>query len=81
MTCLLLATGHAFHVPSQIRHETTALQAEDDARRSFLATSVAAATSFMLPSMPAKADGVDYKAVAADIMDLVKADPDKGPSK
>lgn len=83
---LLFVTSHAFHVPNQARHKTTALSAVtagDQDRRGFLASSMAAAASMMLPPMiqPAHADGVDYKAVAADVMDLVAKNPDYGPSK
>jgi cytochrome c peroxidase len=42
---------------------------------------VAAATALLSPARAAVAADVDYKAVASDIMDLVKKDPDKGPSK
>lgn len=82
---LLLVSSHAFQVPTQVRTTATSLAAtsEDDARRIFLGSSMAAAASLMLPTMPAHAadGGVDYKAVAADIMDLVKKNPDWGPSK
>ena len=80
---LLLAKSHAFHVPTQSRPKTTALSAvaEDGSRRNFVAASMAAAASLMLPTMPARAEGVDYKAVAADVMDLVKKNPDWGPSE
>ena len=81
---LLLASSHAFQVPTQVRPQKTALAAtaEDDSRRTFMASSVAAAAALMLPIMPAHADGgVDYKAVAADIMELVKKNPDWGPSE
>ena len=55
---------------------------QDDGRRAFMATGMAAAASFLLPQMPAHADeGVDYKAVAKDIMELVKKNPDWGPSE
>ena len=51
-------------------------------RRDFLANGGMAAVTALLPQIrPAFADdGVDYKAVAKDIMNLVKDDPDKGPS-
>jgi Peroxidase len=58
----------------------------DDSRRTFMASGVMAGISslFVLqPTMPARAAdaaGVDYKAVANDIMNLVKANPDKGPT-
>jgi len=81
--CLSLATTCAFHAPAQVRHKATGLSAvaDDGSRRAFVASSAAAAASFVLsPIQPARADGVDYKAVAAEMMDLVKADPDKGPT-
>ena len=80
---LLLANSHAFHVPTQVRPQTSALSAvaEDGSRRNFVAASMAAAASLMVPTMPAHAEDVDYKAVAADIMELVKKNPDWGPSK
>ena len=62
-------------------HVSAIPEASDDSRRAFVANSVFAGVSFLLyPSMPAHADGVDYKAVASDIMDLVKANPDWGPT-
>jgi len=53
-----------------------------DDRRSFLLSGLATAvtaTSLGIP-LPAVAASVDYKAVAADIMDLVKKNPDWGPT-
>ena len=53
-----------------------------DGRRAFLSTSTVAclACLFGKPSF-VHADGdVDYKAVAADIADIVKKNPDKGPT-
>ena len=56
---------------------------DDDGRRAFMATGMTAAASWMLPPMPAHAvdGGVDYKAVAQDVMKLVEKNPDWGPSK
>ena len=63
---------------------TMSASSENDSnRRSFVTQSVAAAAAFSLGlgvQQPAVAADVDYKAVAQDIMDLVKADPDKGPT-
>lgn len=50
-------------------------------RRGFLVASGMAAATLLSPTLPAFAEDVDYKSVASDIMDLVKKDPDKGPSK
>lgn len=79
MLSLLASSSHAFHVPSQVR-PSSALAAED--RRAFVASSMAAAASLMLnPTLPAQADGgVDYKAVASDIMELCQKNPDWGPT-
>ena len=55
---------------------------EDTGRRAFMATGMTAAASLLLPQFPAYADeGVDYKAVAKDIMGLVEKNPDWGPSE
>ena len=55
---------------------------EDAGRRAFVGAGLTAAVSLMLPQMPAYADeGVDYKAVAKDIMGLVEKNPDWGPSE
>lgn len=74
---------------------TTSLKVQDDentnniagGRRAFVTSGVmAVASSLFLPQL-AVADGsgggssVDYKAVAQDIMDLVKKNPDWGPSE
>lgn len=77
---------------STLKLHQTRLSDNDDAatagsyqtsdRRAFLGSSLAlllvdAATPFQAN---ADDDAVDYKAVAADIEDLIKADPDKGPT-
>lgn len=58
---------------------------QDDSRRAFVTTGTATALSFLLlpqtPSVAHAEGGVDYKAVASDVMDLVKKNPDWGPSK
>jgi len=74
---------------------TTPLKAvqdtEDDSRRTFMASSMAAVAASFLGGVSqapapayaaaAAAKEVDYKAVASDIMALVKKNPDYGPSK
>ena len=52
------------------------------ARRDFVVSSIAGACSLVLgqPNTAFAAGSVDYKKVASDIMDLVKKDPDKGPT-
>lgn len=54
-----------------------------DGRRSFLVAGAACAASLLLqPIIPVHADGgVDYKAVAKDVMALVNENPDWGPSE
>jgi hypothetical protein len=81
---LLFSSGDAFVPPAtSITRSVPALSSALNAdRRGFLVAGGMAAATALLPNMPAIADGgVDYKAVASDIMDLVKSDPDKGPSK
>ncbi|KAL3903123.1 MAG: hypothetical protein SGARI_005520 [Bacillariaceae sp.] len=90
--CLFLAATtnvHSFQLqqskPTVTPNSNSALHALSDGgdRRSFMNGGVAAAASLLLPqfSAPANAaDAVDYKAVAQDIMDLVKKNPDWGPS-
>ena len=87
---LISPTAQAFQVGTSTATRTkpvVALKAhaegqDDDGRRAFMATGMAAVASLMLPQMPANADGgVDYKAVAKDIMKLVEKNPDWGPSK
>ena len=52
-----------------------------DGRRAFLSTSTVACLACLFKPTLALADGdVDYKAVAADIADIVKKNPDKGPT-
>jgi hypothetical protein len=80
----------AFIIPSKVgvmRADTdlaVAMQPLEGDRRSFLWNTAAASLAFAtFPAtnpLPARAAGVDYKAVAADIASLVKADPDKGPT-
>jgi hypothetical protein len=50
-------------------------------RRVFVTGGLVAAASALLLPQPALADGVDYKAVAKDIMELVEKNPDWGPSE
>lgn len=52
--------------------------AEEDRRAFLVASLTTAAASWAKPALAA--DAVDFKAVAADIMDLVAKDPDKGPT-
>jgi cytochrome c peroxidase len=89
--CVAPALG--FQASSPNRHATTngAQQPHDsmEDRRAFLLssgafTTVAAFTSFFssptLPAYAASSSTVDFKAVADDIKNLVKEDPDKGPT-
>ena len=88
LTCTVAAVS-AFVAPTANRiptklSATTSDEAGDD-RRSFLFKAAAASASLALGSSlgfptTAHADGVDYKAVSADISKLVKDDPDKGPT-
>ena len=88
LTCSVAAVS-AFVTPTAHRIQTklSAATTDEDAdnRRSFLFKAAAASASLALGSslglpMTAHADGVDYKAVSADISKLVKDDPDKGPT-
>lgn len=75
----LPAFASAFIVaPAQ--QTSTQLFAND--RRNFLATGIATgvAAAFTSPPPALAADGVDYKAVASDIADLIKKNPDQGPT-
>ena len=83
-------TSHAFSTssiahPAATRSNTAFHESNDVAtdRRGFLGGILATAATAVLisPTMPAYAADVDYKAVANDIIDLVKSDPDKGPSE
>lgn len=61
-------------------------QAAHPDRRAFVSSGIlAAASTLLVTSQPdlalAAAEGVDYKAIAKDIMDLVEKNPDWGPSK
>ena len=77
------AASVAHHVSSESLSPFALHALSNTNRRGFLATGGMVAATALLPhSKPAFADdGVDYKAVAKDIMNLVKDDPDKGPSK
>jgi hypothetical protein len=84
---LLAAGSHAFQAGLiSTSRPATVLKAveeqQDDARRTFVATSMAAAASLFVPQTPPAlaAGSVDYKAVASDIMDLVQKNPDWGPT-
>jgi len=91
ISLLITSSSLAFHAPLKPIRSKISLQvtAEDD-RRCFLCNSVAAAASSLFlpldgddmlkPIKPVYADSVDYKSVSSDIMDLIKGDPDKGPT-
>ena len=64
----------ATHSPAQAHEPTTALE-----RGAVLRGAVAAVVAAVAPTA-ARADAVDYKAVAADIAKIIKSDPDKGPT-
>ena len=52
-----------------------------DGRRAFLTTSTVGCLACLFKPSLVHADGdVDYKAVAADIADIIKSDPNKGPT-
>lgn len=86
---LVSPSAHSFQVSTSTsaNAKRVALKSHSDdqtdgGRRTFMATGVTAAASLMLPKLPAYADGgVDYKAVAKDIMKLVEKNPDWGPSE
>lgn len=92
ISLLIAYSSLAFHAPLKPIRSKISLQvtAEDDTRRCFLSNSVAAAASSLFlpldgndmlkPIKPVYADSVDYKSVSSDIMDLIKGDPDKGPT-
>ena len=96
LSCLALLSGqlaYAF-VPSSITtaktttagsalYSTTKSNDENgvDGRRVFLSTSTVACLACLFKPTLVHADGgVDYKAVAADIADIIKKNPDKGPT-
>lgn len=76
----LPAFASAFIVAPAQQSASTQLFAND--RRNFLATGIATgvAAAFSSPPPALAADGVDYKAVASDIADLIKKKPDQGPT-
>lgn len=88
LSALLLSSGALAFAPAppQVRisshfHSTSSSIAEDDgSRRSFLSTAGFAAGMALMGGLPqnAYADGADYKAVAKDIADIIKKDPNKG---
>ena len=61
---------------------TPTADTEDSSRRSFVVTSLVGAAGLVINPSRAQADanGVDYKAVAADIAATVKKSPDWGPT-
>ena len=86
LACASTTSGFTVSPPAKVtsaRQETYLLAHVDNksssARRSFLTSAAAVSLAAALPS-PVLAASVDYKAVAADVMDLVKADPDRGPT-
>jgi hypothetical protein len=65
------------HVERDQREEN-----DPNGRRSFMIGGTACIASLLIPTGAVRAEGgVDYKAVAKDIMALVEANPDWGPSK
>ena len=86
---LTLSSIHAFQISSTThRRSVTSLKASSldahDTRRSFLQTCAMGTVASMLfqppPAAHAAASSVDYKAVASDIAELVKKNPDWGPT-
>lgn len=73
--------SQAFYVaaPSVQRSGTTQLAAVND-RRDFVVSSIATASALLIGRQPAFAAEVDYKAVSSDIANLVKNNPDWGPT-
>ena len=63
-----------------VRLATMKLQAEANDRRSFLLSSVAAATASLIAPSAEAAGSVDYKAVANDISAILEKDLDKAPT-
>ena len=84
-TFLLASSANAFSASLKprpaLKPSQLTLHALNDRRSFLVAASGVTAATLLSPTLPASADEVDYKAVASDIMDLVKKDPDKGPSK
>ena len=86
---LLLSSGalafapapHHARVASPL-YSTSSIAEDDGSRRSFLSTAGFAAGMALMGGLPqnAYADGADYKAVANDIADIIKKDPNKGPT-
>lgn len=72
--------AHGF-CPSTTTPRSTQLNAVSNDRRDFLVSlPIAAAVTLGIQQQPAYAASVDYKAVSQDIANLVKGDPDKGPT-
>lgn len=88
---IALGICQAFQIPTSSSRrplDTTSLSAHADAevvgteRRAFLLGTLGAASVSLMGLVPQKANavGVDYKAVSRDIADLIKKEPDWGPT-
>jgi len=96
LSCLVLLSGQSAYAfaPSRTTtaktttagsalYSTTKSNDENgvDGRRAFLSTSTVACLACLFKPTMVNANGdVDYKAVAADIADIIKKNPDKGPT-
>jgi catalase (peroxidase I) len=65
---------------SQAKDETTTSTSTTNRRAFVLSSLTAAVVSFNLPASVQAAGSIDYKAVSADIADLIKQNPDSGPT-
>jgi len=79
-----LSFAPSISTPQRTSHSALSAQHSDLDRRAFVAAGSLASLSVFLPfPAPANAEAatvVDYKAVAKDVADLVKANPDWGPT-
>jgi hypothetical protein len=69
-------------LPVDVENASQQPEIDCNGRRTFMIGGAAFLAATLLPTVPVHADtGVDYKAVAKDIMALVEANPDWGPSE
>ena len=83
LSIALIAIGDAFSLSSKTVHPSTQLFSTPENsldRRAFIWSGVATSLALTTSPLPSVAAGVDYKAVASDISDLVKTNPDWGPT-
>lgn len=83
LSTALIAIGDAFSLSSKtVRPSTQLFSTPENSldRRAFIWSGVAASLAMTTSPLPSVAAGVDYKAVASDLSDLIKKNPDWGPT-